>query len=127
MSKKTTADNGSHIDDGQTLYRRRQSCIRNMYTAINKAAAAGKRRAKLQMDHRIALARKTAALRDGGTPVNLVSAMAKGDPDVAKMEFEMEVAAIEEEEYGQRINAYKADANLTEQQMQREWGKPKGV
>ncbi len=124
-AKKPSKDDSCHIPDGQSLYARRQKCIRNMYVAINKSAEAGKRRAKLQMDYRIELARKTAKLRDAGTAAALVTVMAKGDPDVAKLEYDMEVATVEEEQYSERINAYKADANLTEALIQREWGKSK--
>ena len=46
--------------------------------------------------------------------------MSKGDPDIATLEYEMEVAAAEREQYCERVNAYKADVNLTEAQIQRE-------
>ncbi len=124
-SGQTPTDDSPDIQDGQNLINRRRSCIKNMYKAINSMAAAGKRWSELQRDHRIALARKTAELRDKGMPAALVSTMAKGSPEIAALEQQMEVAAVEREQYSELTLAYKADANLTESQIAREWGKTK--
>ncbi len=122
---RTQKDDSPNIPDGLDLMERRRKCVKNMYTAINKEFETGKQWAEKQKAYRIALARKTAELRDSGCTTAALSAMSKGDPDIATLEYEMEVAAAEREQYCERVNAYKADANLTEAQIQREWGKSK--
>lgn len=111
------------IDDGQTLYNAQQEKLSNMYKAIDNMAKSGKERAELQRKYRIALKLAIAEERKAGTAAAIVSAIAKGETKIAKLEEDMEVAAVKYAYYQELVNAYKCEANLIEGQMRREWTK----
>ena len=73
--------------------------------------------------YRIQLRKAIALERDKGTPVAIVTSMAKGINEIAALEERIEVAAVKYEYYQEQVNANKSEANLIEGQIRREWSK----
>jgi hypothetical protein len=110
-------------DSGQMLYEKQQVKVAEMYKAIDCMYRAGKSKAAYGRKYRISLRRAIAKLRDEGTPVAIVTSMAKGIDEIAKLEEAAEVAAVQYDFYRELINANKSEANLLEGQIRREWSK----
>lgn len=94
-------------------------------TTLDKALALfgkrGRESAEAERQYRIALAKKILIERDKGTPVSIISDICRGEPEIAKLKFERDVADTMYKSAGEAINVFKLNIKVLEAQIDREW------
>ena len=93
--------------------------------AITTLANNGQRKAQAEMNYRMALAKKIITEREKGTPVTIIGDLCRGDPQVAALKFERDVAEVVYDSNIESINSWKLDARMMDAQISREWGREK--
>ncbi len=122
MNTNTPGDD-KNSDSGQQLIIQQREKVEKMHKAIDFMYKAGRQKAMYNRLYRIQLRIAIAAERDNGTPVAIVTSIAKGKKEIAELEEKAEVATVQYEYYRELINANKSEANLLEGQIRREWGR----
>jgi hypothetical protein len=59
--------------------------------------------------------------RAKGTPVTIISDVCRGDPEVAKLRLERDIAKTVYESAQEAINGYKLQIRILDAQVEREW------
>lgn len=92
-----------------------------LHQAINSLAQRGKAWTKARYNYRVAIYQKMTQERANGVPTTLIKDMCKGDPDIAALEMERDNAEILYKATSERINEYKIQIRLLDNQISREW------
>ena len=90
--------------------------------AVRQLGTRGRAFAEAEREYKIALAKKMLELRDGGTPVTIISDLCRGDREIARLRFERDCAEVVYKSALEAINSYKLQLRLLDAQLQREWG-----
>lgn len=90
--------------------------------AVRQLGTRGRAFAEAEREYKIALAGKMLELRDGGTPVTIISDLCRGDREIARLRFERDCAEVVYKSALEAINSYKLQLRLLDAQLQREWG-----
>lgn len=90
--------------------------------ALSAYRKRGDENAKAEYEYRVALAEEIAKLRSDGTPVSIVSDMARGDRRVAQLRLERDLKEVSFKAAGEAIQVYKRQIMIKDAQIQREWG-----
>lgn len=77
--------------------------------------------AQAEHDYKEALAKKILVERDKGTPVTIISDVCRGDPHIAKLRFERDVAEVVYKAAMEAINGLKLQIKILDAQIEREW------
>lgn len=93
--------------------------------AITELKERGRVRAETEYKYRMALSKRLTALRAEGNPVTHLADIAKGEPVIAKLRLERDIAESLYESCSEAINVYKIKIRVMENQLSREWGNPK--
>lgn len=91
--------------------------------AIRELGARGRAFAQAEHDYRVELSKKVLLERDKGTPVTIISDVCRGDPNIAKLRFERDVADVVYRSALEAINGYKLQIKILDAQVEREWGR----
>lgn len=91
-------------------------------SAIRELRTRGSSYAQAEHDYRVAMAKKILVERDKGTPVTIISDVCRGDPSIAKLRFERDVAEVVYKSAMEAINGYKLQIRILDSQIEREWG-----
>ena len=89
--------------------------------AIKQLGIRGKAYAQAEHDYRVAMRKKVLEEREKGTPVTIISDLCRGDPDVAKLRLERDIALTVYESAQEAINGYKLQIRILDSQIEREW------
>lgn len=89
--------------------------------AIKQLGIRGKAYAQAEHDYRVAMRQKILAERSNGTPVTIISDICRGDPEVAKLRLERDIALTVYESAQEAINGYKLQIRILDSQVEREW------
>ena len=89
--------------------------------AIKQLGIRGKAYAQAEHDYRVAMRKKVREEREKGTPVTIISDLCRGDPDVAKLRLERDIALTVYESAQEAINGYKLQIRILDSQIEREW------
>ena len=89
--------------------------------AIKQLGIRGKAYAQAEHDYRVAMRKKILEERAQGTPVTIISDVCRGDPDVAKLRLERDIALTIYESAQEAINGYKLQIRILDSQIEREW------
>lgn len=89
--------------------------------ALSEFSKRGKAYAEAEQDYRIALAQKILLLRDQGYPATLISDLARGDKEVARLKFERDCAETVYDSAKEGINVFKKQIDVLREQIDREW------
>lgn len=65
-----------------------------MESAIAELGKRGKSNAEAERAYRVALAQRMLIERDKGTPVTIIGDICRGDPGIAKLKFDRDVAEV---------------------------------
>ncbi len=106
---------------GQDLLMELQGKVTMLDKALQQLGNRGRANAEAEQNYRIALARKILIERDKGTPVTVISDIARGDREIAKLKFERDVAEITYKSAMEAINCYKIQIKVLSEQIDREW------
>ena len=89
--------------------------------AIKQLGIRGKAYAQAEHDYRVAMRKKILEERAKGTPVTIISDLCRGDPEVAKLRLERDIALTVYESAQEAINGYKLQIRILDSQVEREW------
>lgn len=89
--------------------------------AIRQLGIRGKAYAQAEHDYRVAMRQKILAERSNGTPVTIISDLCRGDPEVAKLRLERDIALTVYESAQEAINGFKLQIRILDSQIEREW------
>lgn len=90
-------------------------------TAIRQLGIRGRAYAQAERDYRLAMRQKILEERANGTPVTIISDLCRGDPEVAKLRFERDIALTVYESAKEAIQTYKLQIRILDAQIEREW------
>lgn len=90
-------------------------------TAIKQLGIRGKAYAQAEHDYRVAMRKKILEERSKGTPVTIISDLCRGDPEVAKLRLERDIALTVYESAQEAINGFKLQIRILDSQVEREW------
>ena len=106
---------------GQDLLLELQGKVGLVDKALVQLGKRGETYAEAEKKYRIKLAEKILIERDKGTPVTVISDIARGDREIAKLKFERDVAEITYKSAMEAINCYKIQIRVLSEQLDREW------
>ena len=90
--------------------------------AIKQLGIRGKAYAQAEHDYRVAMRKKILDERAKGTPVTIISDLCRGDPEVAKLRLERDIALTVYESAQEAIQSIKLQIRILDNQVSREWG-----
>ena len=90
-------------------------------TAIRQLGIRGRAYAQAEHDYRVAMRKKILEERANGTPVTIISDLCRGDPEVAKLLIERDIALTVYESAKEAIQTYKLQIRILDAQIEREW------
>ena len=90
-------------------------------TAIRQLGIRGRAYAQAEHDYRVAMRKKILEERANGTPVTIISDLCRGDPEVAKLRIERDIALTVYESAKEAIQTYKLQIRILDAQIEREW------
>lgn len=90
-------------------------------TALKECKSRGRVAADAEQTYRVKLAEKILLLRENGLPATLISDVARGDKDVARLKFERDCAQVVYDNAKEAVNAYKKQIDVLREQIDREW------
>lgn len=91
--------------------------------AVAEAKARGQNLAKCDHDYSVAKAKYILEQRAEGVPVTIITDLAKGDENVARLRMERDIAQTLYDSSKEAINSYKLQLRIVQEQISREWGK----
>lgn len=89
--------------------------------AIKQLGIRGRTYAQAEHDYKVALAKRILLERDKGTPVTIISDVCRGDPTIAKLRLERDIAEVVYDSAKEAINGYKLQIRILDAQIEREW------
>lgn len=89
--------------------------------AVSEAKERGKKLAQCEHDYRVAKAKYILQQRADGTPVTIISDLAKGEENIARLCMERDIAQTLYDSSKEAINSYKLQIRIVQEQIQREW------
>lgn len=89
--------------------------------AIKQLGIRGKAYAQAEHDYRVAMRKKVLEERAKGTPVTIISDLCRGDPDVARLRLDRDIALTVYESAKEAIAGYKLQIRIIDAQIEREW------
>lgn len=90
--------------------------------AVRELKPRGAKKAQAEHDYRLALSKRLTVLRAEGNPVTHLADIAKGEPEIAKLRMERDIADSLYESAQESINVQKLKIRILESQLAREWG-----
>jgi hypothetical protein len=90
-------------------------------SAIKQLGIRGKAYAQAEHDYRVAMRKKILEERAKGTPVTIISDLCRGDPEVARLRLERDIALTVYESAKEAIAGYKLQIRIIDSQIEREW------
>lgn len=85
----------------------------------------GKARAQAEHDYRVALSKRLLILRAEGNAVTHLADIAKGEPEIAELRLQRDIAESLYQSALESINVQKLKIRILEGQLSREWGNTK--
>ena len=93
--------------------------------AVKALKPRGQKKAQTEHDYRVALSKLLLELRAAGQPVTHLLEIAKGEPEIAQLRLERDIAESLYESAQEAINVQKLKIRVLENQLSREWGNTK--
>lgn len=106
---------------GQTLYNERDAIKKNLYRSLDNLHKNGMDWAEKTKAYRVKLAQTILLLKSQGMQISIIDKVAKGQPDVAQLEFEMMTAEVLHKSAQENIMIQKKLFDSIEAEINREW------
>jgi len=107
--------------DGANLINELSAKVKLLDTAIRELGKRGQAYAEAEQKYKVALAQQILIERDKGMPVTIISDLCRGNPQIAKLRFERDVAEVTYKAAQEAINSYKLQIRILDAQIEREW------
>ncbi len=101
--------------------------INLLETAVAEMKKRSKDLAQKEYLYRMALSKRLTELRADGQPVTHLADIARGEPNIAKLRLDRDIAKGLYDSSQEAINVYKLKIRVLENQYAREWGQAKNV
>lgn len=101
--------------------------INLLETAVTEMKKRSKDLAQKEYLYRMALSKRLTELRADGQPVTHLADIARGEPNIAKLRLDRDIAKGLYDSSQEAINVYKLKIRILENQYAREWGQAKNV
>ena len=111
----------SSYAEGIDLQRELSRRMRDLDRAIEELKPRGTALSEAEAEYRIALASKIVDLRAEGTPVTIISDLARGDEGVATLKLKRDNAEVLYKSAMEAVNGVKKKIGIINDQIQREW------
>lgn len=105
---------------GQDLFIERERVKNEMNRSLKRAYESGLEFAQKTAEYRVALAQKILQLKSDGVQISILEKTAKGDKDVAAIEFEMNSAEVLYKAAQENVNVQKRYFDSIEADIKRE-------
>lgn len=89
--------------------------------AIKQLGIRGRAYAQAEHDYRVSMRKKILEERTNGTPVTIISDLCRGNPEIAKLRLERDIALTVYESAKEAIQTYKLQIRILDAQIEREW------
>ena len=89
--------------------------------AIRQLGIRGRAYAEAERNYRVAMRKKVMEERANGTPVTIMSDLCRGDPEIANLRLERDIAQTVYESAKEAIQTYKLQIRILDAQLEREW------
>lgn len=123
MSSASYAQTYVDAGGGHDLYLEMQELVQLLEKALREFGIRGRVFAQAEHDYKVALSQKILVEREKGMPVTIISDICRGEPSIANLRFERDVAEVRYKAAQEAIQSYKLRIRILESQIQREWGK----
>lgn len=110
---------------GYELFAERNDLMAELSASIEAMERHGAKKAGAERDYKVALAQTALRLKDSGMTATMVGLTVYGQPEVAKLRFERDLAETMHDTAEQKIQAIKLRLRLVEAQIEREWAQAK--
>lgn len=89
--------------------------------AVQQLGIRGRAFAQAEHDYRVALSKRILEQRAEGVPVTVISDICRGDPAIAKLRMEKDIAEVTYKSAMEAIQSYKLQIRILDAQIDREW------
>lgn len=91
--------------------------------AVTQFGIRGRTFAQAEHDYRVALSKRILEHRAGGMPVTIISDVCRGEPEIAKLRLERDIAETVYKSALEAIQSYKLQIRILDAQVEREWSR----
>lgn len=91
--------------------------------AVTQLGIRGRTFAQAECDYRIALSKRILEHRADGMPVTIISDVCRGEPEIARLRLERDIAEAVYKSALEAIQSYKLQIRILDAQIEREWGR----
>lgn len=91
--------------------------------AVTQFGVRGRTFAQAEHDYRVALSKRILEHRAEGMPVTIISDVCRGEPEIAKLRLERDIAETVYKSALEAIQSYKLQIRILDAQVEREWSR----
>lgn len=91
--------------------------------AVTQLGIRGRTFAQAEHDYRVALSKRILEHRAEGMPVTIISDVCRGEPEIAKLRLERDIAETVYKSALEAIQSYKLQIRILDAQVEREWSR----
>lgn len=91
--------------------------------AVTQFEIRGRTFAQAEHDYRVALSKRILEHRAEGMPVTIISDVCRGEPEIAKLRLERDIAETVYKSALEAIQSYKLQIRILDAQVEREWSR----
>ena len=91
--------------------------------AVTQYGIRGRTFAQAEHDYRVALSKRILEHRAEGMPVTIISDVCRGEPEIAKLRLERDIAETVYKSALEAIQSYKLQIRILDAQVEREWSR----
>lgn len=91
--------------------------------AVTQFGIRGGTFAQAEHDYRVALSKRILEHRAEGMPVTIISDVCRGEPEIAKLRLERDIAETVYKSALEAIQSYKLQIRILDAQVEREWSR----
>ena len=91
--------------------------------AVTQFGIRGRTFAQAEHDYRVALSKRILEHRAEGMPVTIISDVCRGEPEIAKVRLERDIAETVYKSALEAIQSYKLQIRILDAQVEREWSR----
>lgn len=92
--------------------------------AVTQLGIRGRTFAQAERDYRVALSKRILEHRADGMPVTIISDVCRGEPEIARLRLERDIAETVYKSALEAIQSYKLQIRILDAQVEREWSRP---
>lgn len=91
--------------------------------AVTQFGIRGRTFAQAEHDYRVALSKRILEHRADGMPVTIISDVCRGEPEIARLRLERDIAETVYKSALEAIQSYKLQIRILDAQVEREWSR----